>query len=43
VDSISARDALHAAVAIIHGLEGICSYDSGFDRIPGLRRVEPVL
>jgi uncharacterized protein len=41
VDGISARDALHAAVAIIHGLYGICSYDSGFERVPGLRRVEP--
>ena len=38
---ISARDAIHAAVALEHGLEGIVSYDRGFDRVPGLRRFEP--
>ena len=38
---ISARDALHAAVVDTYGLDGICSYDRGFDRLPGLRRVEP--
>ncbi len=41
VEGISARDALHAAVVVAHGLDGVCSYDRGFDRIPGLRRVEP--
>ena len=38
---ISARDALHAAVVETYELEGICSYDRGFDRVPGLKRVEP--
>lgn len=38
---ISARDALHAAVVDSYELEGICSYDRGFDRVPGLPRQEP--
>jgi len=38
---LMARDALHAAVVQWHGLEGICSFDRDFDRIQGLRRIEP--
>ena len=38
---IMARDALHAAVALTHGLGAICSYDRDFDRIPGITRLEP--
>jgi len=38
---ISARDALHAAVVDTYDLDGICSYDRGLDRVPGLRRTEP--
>ena len=40
-DRISARDALHAAVVVIHDLDALCSYDRGCDRIPTVRRVEP--
>lgn len=39
--SVMAREALHAAVVAVHGLEGICSYDRDFDRIAGLERREP--
>lgn len=39
--TISARDALHAAVVETYELEGICSYDRDFDRIEGLLRTEP--
>jgi len=39
---IEARDAIHAAVAIEHGPEGIVSADRDFDRIPGLRRFDPI-
>ena len=39
--AIGARDALHAAVVELHQLEGICSYDRGFDLIPGVARIEP--
>jgi len=35
------RDAVHAAVLLNNGLKEICSYDHHFDRIPGIRRVEP--
>jgi uncharacterized protein len=38
---LTVRDALHAAVALHCGAEAICSYDSDFDRVAGLRRVEP--
>jgi len=40
-EGLVARDAVHAAVAEIHGLEAICSYDRDFDRIPSIRRIEP--
>ncbi len=38
---LMARDALHAAVVHCHSLDGICSFDRDFDRIRGLRRIEP--
>ncbi len=40
-DGLSARDALHAAVVEVHALDGICTFDRDFDRIPSLRRVSP--
>ncbi|MDP1862213.1 MAG: type II toxin-antitoxin system VapC family toxin, partial [Gemmatimonadaceae bacterium] len=39
--ALMARDALHAAVALDEGLQAICSYDRDFDRIAGVRRIEP--
>lgn len=36
-----ARDALHAAIVLDEGLDGIISFDRDFDRIPGIRRVQP--
>jgi len=39
--SLSARDALHAAVVLQNHLEIICSYDDDFDRIEGLSRRTP--
>lgn len=36
---LSARDALHVAVMTRHGIESVMSFDEGFDRYPGLRRV----
>ncbi|MBI2856480.1 MAG: type II toxin-antitoxin system VapC family toxin [Chloroflexi bacterium] len=38
---LSSRDAIHAAVVMIHGLEGIVSADRAFDQVPGLRRYDP--
>ena len=38
---LSVRDAIHAAVVIGHGLDGMISADRDFDRIPGLRRYDP--
>lgn len=38
---LTARDAVHAAVVAVYGLEGICTFDHDFDRIPGCRRIEP--
>jgi predicted nucleic acid-binding protein len=37
--TISARDAVHAAVVLHYKLEGICTFDGHFDSIPGCRRV----
>jgi predicted nucleic acid-binding protein len=39
--ALIARDAVHAAVYRHHSLDGICSYDRDFNRIEGVRRVEP--
>ena len=38
---LSVRDAIHAAVALEHGLEGIVTADKVFEHIPGLRRFDP--
>lgn len=38
VEGISARDALHAAVMRNHGVETIASFDTGFDKVPGIAR-----
>ena len=38
---LSVRDAIHAAVVLEHGLEGIVSADRAFDDVPGLRRYDP--
>jgi predicted nucleic acid-binding protein len=39
--TLKARDALHAAVYFAVGAEALCTFDRDFDRIDGLRRVEP--
>lgn len=39
--TLMARDALHAAVVMEEGLRGIYTYDRDFDRIKGIRRLEP--
>ena len=39
--SLEARDALHAAVVLQHGLEGIISADRGFDAVPEINRFDP--
>jgi predicted nucleic acid-binding protein len=36
---LTARDALHLAIMEIHGIERILSFDSGFDRFPGVIRI----
>ena len=37
--SMSARDAVHIAVMERHGIRSILSFDSDFDRWPGLERI----
>ena len=39
VEGISARDAVHAAVMRNRGLEEIATFDEGFDRVDGVRRI----
>ena len=36
---VSARDSVDAAVMFNHGVEWIATFDRGFDRIEGIRRV----
>lgn len=36
---LSARDAVHLAIMEIHGINRILSFDSGFDRFPGVQRI----
>lgn len=38
---LMARDALHAAVCLHHGVNLFCSYDQDLDIVTGLTRVEP--
>jgi len=38
---LQARDAIHAAVVLQHGLEGIISADRGFDAVPEISRFDP--
>ncbi len=35
------RDAIHAAVVLVHGLDGIISTDRAFDAISGIIRFDP--
>ncbi len=39
---LSARDAIHIAVMERHGIRSIMSFDSDFDRWPGLERIHEV-
>ena len=36
---LSARDALHVAIAEQYDIAEILSFDSGFDSVPGIRRI----
>ncbi len=40
-ERLSPRDAIHAAVVLTYGLEGIVSTDRAFDGVPGLVRFDP--
>lgn len=35
----SARDALHVAVMRRHGIDTVMTFDKGFERYPGIRRI----
>ena len=41
IDGLSVRDAVHAAVMLRQGIHDVVSFDSDFDRVPGLRRLTP--
>jgi hypothetical protein len=36
---LSSRDALHAAIMRRHGVQRIMTFDTGFDRAPGVERI----
>lgn len=40
-DSLDFADALAVAMTRHHGLEGVHSFDKHFDKVPGIRRLEP--
>ena len=40
IKGISARDAVHAAVMINHRIEWIATFDTGFDKVSGIRRLD---
>ncbi|MCP3994337.1 MAG: type II toxin-antitoxin system VapC family toxin [bacterium] len=40
-DHLMARDALHAAVVQEHKLKAVCSFDTDFDAVKGVKRIEP--
>lgn len=39
VTPLSARDAVHLAVMLRHGISRILSFDARFDRVPGIERL----
>jgi predicted nucleic acid-binding protein len=39
IPALAARDALHLAIMEINGIDRILSFDSGFDRFPGVSRI----
>jgi predicted nucleic acid-binding protein len=39
--AVRGRDAVHAATALVHGIDRIVSTDPAFDRVPGLARWTP--
>jgi predicted nucleic acid-binding protein len=41
-DRLSARDCIHAAVVLNHGLEAIVSADRAFDEITEIKRLDPL-
>ncbi|KAA0250799.1 type II toxin-antitoxin system VapC family toxin [Acidobacteria bacterium ACD] len=40
LEGVSVRDAIHAAVMLTNGVTKIATFDQGFDRIPGVRRMK---
>ncbi len=40
VKGLSVRDAIHASVMLTNGIAKIATFDGGFDRIPGVRRMK---
>lgn len=39
--AMTARDVIHAAVVLVNGLDGICSFDRDFDPVERVRRYVP--
>lgn len=38
-NSLSARDAIHASIMQLHGIDQIMTFDAAFEQIPGVRRL----
>ena len=39
---IGANDRLHVGTCIVHGIDILVSADTGFDRVQGIRRIDPL-
>ncbi|MGH2500385.1 MAG: type II toxin-antitoxin system VapC family toxin [Candidatus Limnocylindria bacterium] len=39
---LGANDRIHVATALVHGIDAIVSADAGFDRVSGIRAVDPL-
>lgn len=39
---LGANDRIHAATALVNGIDTILSADTGFDGVPGITRVDPL-
>jgi predicted nucleic acid-binding protein len=41
ISPLMARDVVHPAVVQVYGLDSIASFDRDFDKMKGLRRIDP--
>jgi predicted nucleic acid-binding protein len=40
--SVGTNDRIHAGTCAVNGIGAICTADAGFDRVPGVARIDPL-